>query len=105
MSTSTLIRLSSLIHPYNDESLVTKTTVPLPTGGTGEGEEIQVKESTERWSEFRLEDGTLLRMRMTVLSAVRVDGHFDAEGNPLYLAKAQAITSSSEVPRKLKKKG
>src|SRR5262249_4313619 len=81
-----------------------KVTVPLPTGGTGEGIQVQVEESTERWSEFTLTDGTVVRAKLTIISAVRVDGQFDQEGNPLYMTNATPVFSMVSVPAKLRKK-
>lgn len=81
-----------------------KVTVPLPEGGTGEGVEIGVTESTERWSEVSLEDGTILRIKMTLLSAIRLDDRYDAEGNPIYVAKGQPVTAIVSIPQELKKK-
>jgi hypothetical protein len=81
-----------------------KITVPLPSGTTATGTEVAVTESTERWSEFTLADGSVLRAKLTMASAVRIDGQFDPEGNPLYAAKGQPITAVVSVPQELKQK-
>jgi hypothetical protein len=81
-----------------------KVSVPLPGGVMGSGTEVAVNESTERWSEFSLADGAVLRMKMTLVTAVRVDGQYDLEGNPLYMAKGQPITAVVSVPQELKQK-
>lgn len=49
-----------------------KVPVALPTGKIGEGFEVPVEETTERWSDVTLEDGTHLRLKTTVLSATRI---------------------------------
>lgn len=75
-----------------------RTTIRLPTGEFS-GVEIPVKESTERWSEVSLEDGTVLRVKPTVLAAIRVDGQYDPEGNPLYALKStQTMVVASILP-------
>jgi hypothetical protein len=81
-----------------------KITVPLPTGGTAEGVEVQVEESSERWSEFTLQDGTVIRVKATVTSAVRVEGQYDALGNPMYLTNITPVLSIVNVPDSLRKK-
>jgi hypothetical protein len=81
-----------------------KITVDLPTGGKGEGVQVQVEESTERWSEFTLEDGTVIRAKASIASCVRVDGQYDPLGNPLYLTNFQPILTIVSVPESLRKK-
>jgi hypothetical protein len=81
-----------------------RVTVPLPTGGTAEGVEVQVDESTERWSEFTFHDGTVMRAKLTIVSAVRVDGHFDQQGNPLYTINATPVFGMLNVPQEYRKK-
>ncbi|MGC2412752.1 MAG: hypothetical protein WA459_08660 [Stellaceae bacterium] len=81
-----------------------KVEVTLPTGEKGQGTEVQVEESSERWSEFTMADGTVIRAKVTLLSAVRVDGQYDPAGNPLYLSNVQPVITISSVPQELKKK-
>jgi hypothetical protein len=80
-----------------------KVAYPLPDSNPVDATEVQVKESTERWSDVVLEDGSILRIRPSVLGAVRVDGQYDQDGNPAYSVKAQLqiiVTSSPERLRK-----
>jgi hypothetical protein len=80
-----------------------KITVPLPSGNV-EASEVQVEESTERWSEFRLQDGTVIRAKATVLSAARIDGQYDPPGNPTYHVNVAPIITVVSVPDRLRKK-
>ncbi len=52
--------------------------------GDVEGTEIQLTESVERWTELKLEDGSVLRVKPTILSIIRLDGRYDPQGNPMY---------------------
>jgi len=74
------------------------------TNQTVDGVEVPVEESTERWSEFKLEDGTTFRVKMTVVSAVRIDGQFDPQGNPNYVMNMTPVIAVTEVPERLRKK-
>lgn len=68
-----------------------------------DGMDVPVEESTEKWSEVKLADGTVLRIKQTVASVIRLDGQWDAEGNPIYVVKsapAIAIVSVEEALRK-----
>jgi hypothetical protein len=46
----------------------------------------------ERWSEYKLEDGTTLRIKFVVGSIIRVSGQYDAEGNPVYMIKGNVVS-------------
>jgi hypothetical protein len=83
-----------------------KVPFPNPNSPLRDGFEVGVSESTEKWSEVTLLDGTILRIRPSVISAIRIDGEYDADGNPGYMLKAQptvVIVSSPEHLRRGKK--
>ena len=48
------------------------------------GTVVNVQETTERWNEVRLVDGTTFRIKVVVDEVVRLDGRRDPEGNPIY---------------------
>lgn len=81
-----------------------KVPVTLPTGQPGEGTEVPVEESNERWSEFTLQDGTIMRGKFTMASAIRVDGQFDVQGNPLYLVNMSPVFAIVSVAEEFRKK-
>ena len=65
---------------------------------------VDVEESTERFSDVRLNDGTLLRTKLSVIEAVRTDGKYDDDGNPIYVVKSANVITIVEVSEELKKK-
>lgn len=75
---------------------------PSPTSPLRTGTEVAARESTERWTEVLLEDGTTLRVKPTVLSAVRIDDAYDADGNPMYALKVSP-TAVVSAPENLKR--
>jgi hypothetical protein len=81
-----------------------KVMMPSPTGQMAEGFEVQVNETTERWSDIKLEDGTELRVKTTVLSAVRFPGQWDNEGHPMYMLKTAPVVALVSSPEKLRRK-
>lgn len=81
-----------------------KVRVPLPTGQFGDAFEVPVEETTERWSDATLEDGTVLRVKTTVLSATRISDQWDQEGNPQYLVKSTPVVMIVSSPEKLRRK-
>ena len=77
--------------------------IPMPDGKLVDGVEVPVLESTERWSEVKLEDGSVLRVKPSILSAVRIPGQYDPEGNPMYALKATNVMMIAEAPAHLKR--
>jgi hypothetical protein len=68
-----------------------------------EGVDVPVAKSTEYWSEFELEDGTVLRIKVSLLGVVRIPNQWDPEGNPLYILKNGQMVNIVKVPPDLKK--
>ena len=64
---------------------------------------VDVNQSGERWNEYFLEDGTVLKMKLVLKKVFKVDGEFDEEGNPVYVMQSTNVTSVS-APGNLKKK-
>ena len=81
-----------------------RISVTLPSGEKAEAVEVQVDESTERWSEFQLQDGTVIRVKATILSAARIEGQYDATGNPAYQMNISPVVTIVSVPERFRKK-
>ena len=45
-----------------------------------------------------VEDGTILRAKLSVAEVARVDGRWDDDGNPLYFVKSQTVITVAETP-------
>jgi hypothetical protein len=69
-----------------------------------DGMEVPVEESTERWSEVKLEDGTIMRVKMIVISVVRINEQYDPQGNPMYLTNMAPTVAIVETPPQLRRK-
>jgi hypothetical protein len=81
-----------------------KVKATLPSGQVVDAFEVPVEESTERWSELNLEDGTTMRVKMTVINVNRVPGMWDPQGNPFYLVNMTPVMAIIETPDRLRKK-
>ena len=62
-----------------------------------------MEESTERWSQIKLKDGTTLRVKPIIVTVVRVKDQHDQEGNPLYVIKGSMAMAIEEAPKNLRK--
>lgn len=83
---------------------VAKAKLMLPDGRLVDGVEVGVDETTERWSDIKLADGALLRVKMTVVSALRAEDEYDQTGQPIYSLNMAPVIAVNSVPDKLKKK-
>ncbi|HTW52903.1 MAG TPA: hypothetical protein VME45_13520 [Stellaceae bacterium] len=54
--------------------------------------EVDVLEAREAWSEYRLSDGTVLRVKPVVIAITRLQGAEAAHEEPVYNMKSTLIT-------------
>ncbi|MGC2200255.1 MAG: hypothetical protein WA633_08950 [Stellaceae bacterium] len=64
----------------------------IPTDSLERITEIEMLEAKERWSEYRLADGTTLRLKPVMIAIFRADGQFTQDGEPVYNMKSTLIT-------------
>lgn len=87
----------------NTSLLDQKVKVNIANVGQLDGTRVSIQESTERWSEMTLEDGTVLRVKPAIVSVIRVDNRFDPEGNPMYAVQGGHMLAIKSVPDHLKR--
>lgn len=64
--------------------------MPFQTGG-------------EHWNEYLVDDSTVLRVKLVATEVIRADGHYDQEGNPMYLLNStnvMVVSSPEDLQRK-----
>lgn len=76
--------------------------VTVPNIGLVDATPVQIVESTERWSDVKLDDGTVLRVKAMIISAMRIDGKYDQHGNPMYAIQAGQAMTVASAPDHLK---
>jgi hypothetical protein len=80
-----------------------KVKMPLADGRLVDGIEVDVDESLERWSDVKLTDGTVLRVKLTVASAIRAENEYDPLGQPLYSLNMSPNIVVMSIPDNLRK--
>lgn len=80
-----------------------KVSIPGPDGKMLPGIDMEIEESSERWSEMKLHDGTRLRVKSVVTQVVRLDNAYDPEGNPVYIVKTAPVITLLSTPDFLKR--
>lgn len=81
-----------------------KVSITMPDGRVVQGTEVGVDTSNERWSEYKLEDGTVFRCKVNVISVVRLEGEYDTNGAPLYQMNGVPAIALIESPPGLMRK-
>ena len=64
--------------------------------------DVDVLEAKELWSEYRLADGTVLRIKPIMIAVSRLEGEHTLDGDPVYNMKSTVVTDL-RVPQELKK--
>ena len=81
-----------------------KGKVALPDGRVVDGVNVNVEESNERWSEITLQDGTKIRIKLSVIAVRRAENEYDPQGRPYYSIDMTPVIAVTEVPENLLRK-
>ena len=73
-----------------------------PAGAVSTAQDVDVLEAKEVWSEYRLSDGTVLRIKPVMITISRMEGEHTIEGDPVYNMKSTLVTDV-RAPKELKK--
>ena len=64
---------------------------------------VDVAQASEKWNEYLLDDGTALKVKLVMTNVYRVEGQYDAEGNPVYVIQSTNVVSAN-APQALRRK-
>lgn len=56
---------------------------------------MPVTQTVEHFNEYLLDDGSVVRVKCVLKKMLKLDGIFDAERNPVYVAQTQNILTAS----------
>ena len=73
------------------------------TGKPIDAQVVEVSDIRETPTRVTLEDGTVLRLRIDVIEAVRIDGEWDADGHPMYQVRNGVNIMVLKSPEHLKR--
>ena len=65
---------------------------------------VEVREAKEPWSEYHLEDGATLRVKIVLLQISRHPDKFTPDGEPVYEVKIAPVINT-KAPEALRRKG
>jgi hypothetical protein len=81
-----------------------KRRVNVPGLGEVDATVIGFRSPGENWNEYLADDGSVIRIKLVVTEVIRLDGQYDQDGNPMYLAKSTNVMSVS-APDDLRRQG
>jgi hypothetical protein len=80
-----------------------KAEYPQGSGKIRDAVSVDVVAQKEPWTEYELEDGSIVKVRTVLLDCLRIDDEYDNDGNPVYMLKANG-TMSVTAPDSLRQK-
>ncbi len=66
-----------------------------------EGSQMDFDSVAEPWASYKLSDGTTLKVRTIVTAVLRLEGEYDAAGNPIYTVSSQTVVQVN-APKSLR---
>lgn len=54
---------------------------------------VEINQASERWNEYLLEDGVVLKIKLVTTKVYRLEDRFDKEGNPVYFVQSTNVLS------------
>jgi hypothetical protein len=71
----------------------------LPDGKEIDIIEMSFQTGAEHWNEYVVNDGSVIRLKTVVTDILKVEGQYDANGNPAYFVKSSQVISVSPSER------
>ena len=68
-----------------------------------EGVDVDFSEEQETWNIYRLNDGTIMKVKL-VLRGVKRLKRYSPDGNPIYIIQTQNVVRTLDIPKELKAK-
>ena len=99
-----ITRKPSATPPTPGEIKPAQPSMQLPLGydPAGQMEPVDITSTKEGWSEYNLDDGSVIRAKAVLLDVKRAVGQYDPDGNPIYLMQF-AFVNRLKVPGSMKK--
>ena len=66
--------------------------------------DVPIKKSNEPWSEYELEDGSIVKFKSVASSVLRVVGQYSPDGNPVYIVVSAPVNQVVSSPETLHRK-
>lgn len=75
----------------------------IPKDAFTGAKELDFSEESEYWNEYRLEDGTILKVKLVLRGVKRLD-KYEPDGTPIYVINSINVVRALNVPNEIKAK-
>ena len=58
---------------------------------------VPIRESTERWSDIELDDGSTIRAKLVITRVLRLEGQYDPDGIPIYVVQSMNVVTAESL--------
>jgi hypothetical protein len=69
-----------------------------------EGEDLDFETVKEDWNEYKLSDGSTLKVKTVLIGVRRLKNQYTPTGDPVYVITSHNVVRSLHVPEKLKRR-
>lgn len=84
------------------EALVKMVEIQHPRFGQVDATDVDFDTEDEGWRDYKLEDGTTLKVKTVVNKVFRIEGMYNELGEPVYEISTQNLVRATKVPEDVK---
>jgi len=82
---------------------MTETQIQIMPEDLANAEDVDWTEAKEFWNEYKLKDGTTLKVRLILIAVKRLKKYLP-DGNPMYFVNSSNVVRAVDIPKELKMK-
>lgn len=64
---------------------------------------VDTSQTNERWNEYLLDDGTVLKVKLVLTNVTRLENCYTPQGEPVYAIQSTTVVSTN-APQELRKR-
>jgi len=80
---------------------MTETQIQITPEDLANAEDVDWTETKEFWNEYKLKDGTTLKVRLILIAVKRLKKHLP-DGSPMYFVNSSNVVRAVDIPKELK---
>ncbi len=74
--------------------------VQISPEDVAEAENLSIKDENENWNTYKLSDGSIMKVKLTVTNVKRLK-KYQPDGSPIYLIQSMNVLRMDMIPREL----
>ncbi len=74
--------------------------VQISPEDVAEAENLSIKDESENWNTYKLSDGSIMKVKLTVTNVKRLK-KYQPDGSPIYLIQSMNVLRMDTIPKEL----